>query len=138
MARSILTTTVQRIQGLADQVLGLPPEEYHYFLDLIDPQPEPEAPAKQKRKRTKRAEPLSEERRAAIHRKGLPPVASGMAAAIKNSLEQGQQAAAAAPTSEDDGPKCGICGNPEDYQDHFKPSPNYHEFVGPKSKKATK
>jgi hypothetical protein len=30
-------------------------------------------------------------------------------------------------------PLCGVCGNPQDYQDHFKPSPNYHEFDPPKS-----
>lgn len=33
-------------------------------------------------------------------------------------------------------PKCGICGNPEEYQDHFQPSPNYHPFEAPKVKKA--
>lgn len=27
---------------------------------------------------------------------------------------------------------CGVCGNTADYQDHFKPSPNFHEFEGPK------
>jgi hypothetical protein len=126
MARSTLTTTIQRIQGLADQVLGLPPEEYHYFLDLIDPQPEPAAPAKKTRK--KRGPRSSR--------------ASGMAAAIKNSLEQGKQAAANAGdldfADNEAGPKCGTCGNAEDYQDHFQPSPNYHEFEAPKSKKAAK
>ena len=30
---------------------------------------------------------------------------------------------------------CGVCGNEEGYQDHFQPSPNYHELeVGKKSK----
>jgi len=29
-------------------------------------------------------------------------------------------------------PICGVCGNPQDFQDHFAPSPNYHEFEGPK------
>lgn len=33
---------------------------------------------------------------------------------------------------------CDACGNLADYQDHFKPSPNYHEFQAPKSKKAAK
>jgi hypothetical protein len=28
---------------------------------------------------------------------------------------------------------CGVCGNDQDYQDHFQPSPNYHEFDPPKS-----
>jgi len=27
---------------------------------------------------------------------------------------------------------CGVCGNAPGFQDHFKPSPNYHEFEGPK------
>ena len=30
-------------------------------------------------------------------------------------------------------PLCGVCGNDKDYQDHFRPSPNYHEFDGPKA-----
>jgi hypothetical protein len=29
-------------------------------------------------------------------------------------------------------PICGVCGNPQDFQDHFHPSPNYHDFEGPK------
>lgn len=29
-------------------------------------------------------------------------------------------------------PICGVCGNGQDFQDHFKPAPNYHEFEGPK------
>jgi hypothetical protein len=29
-------------------------------------------------------------------------------------------------------PMCGLCGNAPGFQDHFKPSPNYHEFEGPK------
>jgi|SRR6185369_11187088 len=77
MARSTLTTTIQRIQGLADQVKGLPPEEYHYFLDLIDPQPE-EAPAKKTRKKRTTGNGSKSAR------------ASGMAHAIKQSLERGK------------------------------------------------
>lgn len=49
MARSTLTTMIQRIQALADEVMGLPPEERAYFLDLIDPQAE-QAKRKPKRK----------------------------------------------------------------------------------------
>jgi hypothetical protein len=30
---------------------------------------------------------------------------------------------------------CGVCGNLAEYRDHFKPSPNFHEFEG-KSKAA--
>ena len=33
---------------------------------------------------------------------------------------------------------CGACGNAEGYQDHFPPSPHFHEFVAPKVKKAVK
>lgn len=34
---------------------------------------------------------------------------------------------------------CTACGNTEDYQDHFKPSPHYHPFGSPSSaKSATK
>lgn len=29
-------------------------------------------------------------------------------------------------------PMCGLCGNAPIFQDHFKPSPNFHEFEGPK------
>lgn len=33
---------------------------------------------------------------------------------------------------------CVACGNESTYADHFQPSPNYHEFQAPKSKKAAK
>jgi hypothetical protein len=41
---------------------------------------------------------------------------------------------APAPTEQatDKDPICGICGDAQDYQDHFQPSPNYHEIEGPK------
>lgn len=42
-------------------------------------------------------------------------------------------ASAPAPLPADKEAKCGICGNPEDFQDHFQPSPNYHPFDPPKS-----
>lgn len=29
------------------------------------------------------------------------------------------------------GSRCGVCGNGEQYQDHFQPSPNYHPFDSP-------
>jgi hypothetical protein len=98
-------------------------EEQKCFLDLVDPQPEPEATKKASKKRGPRSSR-----------------ASGMAAAIKNSIEQGKQASAST------GQKCTamvpelnvVCGNTEDNGIH---DPNggyggYHEFEGPKSKKA--
>lgn len=35
------------------------------------------------------------------------------------------------------GPLCQACGNFRQYQDHFKPSPNYHEFDAGKSSNST-
>jgi hypothetical protein len=117
MARSPLTETIARVQGMIAYVReNLNPGEYDLFLDLVDPQPEP-APAK--KKRTKRGSKSSR--------------ASGLAAAIKNSLEAQKKASTiSADQGDDSGPLCGTCGNTEDFQDHFRPSPNYHEFEGPK------
>ena len=104
------------VTQLIQQFNALTPEEAKVFLDLVDPQVEPE---KQKRTRAKRG---TKSKRA-----------SGMAETIKNSLEAQQQANADNDDEGDEtGPLCGVCGNIKDYQDHFKPSPNYHKFDGPK------
>jgi hypothetical protein len=99
MARSTLTTMIQRIQALANEVLGMPPEELAYFLDLIDPQAE-----QAKRKVKRRA-------------KGKSARASQMSEQIKTNLSQRAKE-----------PICATCGNVEDYVDHSEPSPSYHPF----------
>lgn len=115
MARSTLTATIQRIQALAEQVQSLPPEEYHYFLDLIDPQPEPATPAKKTRKkrgqRTPRAESLSN----VISR---PPKADLPCAHILPDSYHCMETE----------------GNP--IHDPTMGYASYHEFQAPKSKKA--
>lgn len=106
--RSPLTETYQRINALVDQVNALNEDERGLFLDLL--LPESDEPVKQKKTRKKRATATP-----AAKKKGLPQ---------QNDLIP-------------DGAKpvlCGACGNDKDYQDHFAPSPNYHEFD--KGKKA--
>lgn len=117
MARSPIPDLIERFHQMS-------PEERACFLDLVDPQPEPEPATKQTRKKrtTKSAR------------------ASGMAAAIKNSLQQGKQAAA------DDEPKpngdlciakipgLGVeCGDPELSRVHDKNAgyAGYHPFEAP-------
>lgn len=34
-------------------------------------------------------------------------------------------------------PICGACGNVKDFEDHIQGSPRYHEFEGPKAKRAS-
>jgi hypothetical protein len=107
------------VTALLEQYKLLTPEEAKVFLDLVDPQPEPEPV---KRTRAKRGTGAKSKR------------ATGMAEAIKNSLQAQQPGAADEDEgSEDAGPLCGACGHTADYQDHFKPSPQYHEFDAPKS-----
>lgn len=33
---------------------------------------------------------------------------------------------------------CGACGHPQEYEDHFPPSPHYHAFEGPRAKPVSK
>lgn len=104
MPRSSITETVQRVQSLVDQVKTLTPDEYAFFLDLL--MPEPEQPAtKVKRGRKKKAATTAP----TTKKRGLPTDATPLLPVEKE-------------------PICGICGNNEMFQDHFKPSPHYHEF----------
>jgi hypothetical protein len=50
---------IQRIQSLADEVMGLPPEERAYFLDLIDPQAEKAKPKPKRKAKGKSARATS-------------------------------------------------------------------------------
>lgn len=110
MARSSITETVQRVQSLVDQVKTLTPDEYAFFLDLL--LPEPEQPAtKVKRGRKKKAATTAP----TTKKRGLPTDAPLLSAVP-------------AKDEEDSGPRCHVCGHGEMYQDHFKPSPHYHEF----------
>lgn len=59
--------------------------------------------------------------------------ASGMAAAISGNLQAQREAAKNDDGKGMAGPLCQICGNFAQYEDHFKPSPNYHEFDAGKS-----
>lgn len=119
MPRSQLSETFDRLQAIVNQILALNEEERGYVLDQINPLAEPDEQPKQKRVRKKRT--TKSER------------ASGMASAIKQSIQRSKEAAANdAAKLEEEGPLCGICGHGKDYQDHFKPSPNYHEPELPK------
>jgi|ERR1041385_8268053 hypothetical protein len=110
--RSPITTLIQQYSSLSDV-------EQKVFLDMIDPQPEPQPV---KRARAKRGTGAKSKR------------AAGMAEAIKSSLEAQQPLIENEDVqAQEDGPLCGACGHGADYQDHFKPSPQYHEFDGPKS-----
>ena len=104
MARSPLTEPVQRVQGMITYVQeNLSTDEFNLFLDLLVPEPE-QAPTKAKRGRKKKMVTGTPTKK-----RGLP--------------------ADAAPLLPDEKPKlCGACGNEEMFQDHFKPSPHYHEF----------
>lgn len=107
MSRSSITETVQRVQSLVDQVKSLNEDEYAFFLDLL--LPEPEQPAvKVKRARKKRAPSAAVP--PANKRRGLPTDTAPLLPVEKSE------------------PMCGVCGNGEMFQDHFKPSPHYHEF----------
>ena len=90
-------------------------DEQKIFLDLVDPQPEPE-PATQTRKK-----------------RGPSKKAQSLSAAIAKTPKVDAEN-----EPEVEGPMCGACGNAEGYQDHFPPSPHFHEFVVPKVKKAVK
>lgn len=109
--RSPVTALIQQYSALSDV-------EQKVFLDLVDPQPEPQPV---KRARAKRGTGAKSKR------------AAGMAEAIKNSLEAQQPLILNEDVeAEETGPLCGACGHIADYQDHFKPSPQYHEFDAPK------
>jgi len=112
MPRSTITETVKKVQGLVDQVNALSEDERAFFLDLLLPEPEQQQPAKTKRTRKKRSASTSASRQ----KRGLPTDAP---------LHEAGKDAADLPTRAG---LCGICGHEADYQDHFKPSPHYHEF----------
>jgi len=61
MPRSTLTETVDRLNSLVNQILGLNEEERGYVLDQI--LPEPEEQPKQKKTRKKRAASATNQRR---------------------------------------------------------------------------
>lgn len=63
--RSPVTAVIQSFNALTE-------DEKKLCLDFIAPEPEPEPQVKQTRKTRKRAEPLSDERRQAVHKRGLP------------------------------------------------------------------
>lgn len=116
MARSPVTNVVEQYNALSEV-------EQKVFLDLVDPQPEPEAPAVKTRK--KRASKSAK----------AQSLSSAIAKVPKVDTEADEAAERA---KEIISPKCNICGHPEDYQDHFQPSPNYHDPEFPKVKKAGK
>lgn len=117
MARSPIT-------GMVEQYQSLTPEEQKVFLDLVDPQPDPEPAKKQTRQkrgsRSPRAQSISNAIKPATGKPSDAPLLSG-----NDEGADGESEAL-----------CGACGHIASYQDHFKPSPNYHEFDAPKTKKA--
>lgn len=113
MARSPLTPTIQRVQGMITYVQeNLSTDEFNLFLDLLVPEPEPEqTPVKAKRGRKKKTTTA-----APAKKRGLPTDATPLLSTAPTQDE------------EDDGPRCHVCNHGEHYQDHSKPSPHYHEF----------
>lgn len=107
--RSSITATVQRVQGLVDQVNALSEDERAFFFDLIDPLPEEPEAAQPKKTRKKRKPNVANAKP-----RGLPKNAPPLLTDTGNKTEGAS--------------RCGVCGNDEDYQDHFQPSPHYHEF----------
>lgn len=121
MPRSELTTVLRRARELHDYVQALTDDERNYLLDLLVPEPDA-APVVKKRTRKKGGgSGASKSRRA-----------TGMAAALRGSLDRAREVATDDITGESEEPlhaqRCGTCGNPFGYQDHHHPSPNYHEF----------
>jgi hypothetical protein len=112
--RSPITGILQRAMALVDQINSLPQEEKDLVLDLLVPEPEQEVKVKKTRKkRTPKAE-----------KRGLPQTQAGdllLPPTLDGKI--------------DAEPICGACGNAEDYQDHFKPSPHYHPFQSAPSAK---
>lgn len=127
MARSPLTETFNRVQAMVAHVReNLNPGEYFLFLDMVAPQPEPEPAAKKIRKKRERAEPLSDERRQAVHKRGLPQSNGQLCIAKILGLDV-------------------ECGDPEDNRVHDKSAgyAGYHPFqasasVQPAEKKSKK
>lgn len=109
MARSPVTEVLERYHALSE-------EQQKVFLDIVDPQVEPEQPAKKPRKK-RTAKSLK---------------AQSLENVIKSSHEARADSNGGADIEpEDFGPRCGVCGHGEQYQDHFEPSPNYHPFDSP-------
>jgi hypothetical protein len=121
--RSPLTALIQKAQSFVDQINALPEDERNLVLDLLLPEPEqPEAPVKKTRKKRKSngaALPASKKR-------GLP---QGDAAPLLKDADSAGD--------DESGPLCSACGNTEHFQDHFKPSPHYHEFATTAKAKAS-
>lgn len=119
--RSPLTETIFKVQGMITYVReNLSTDEFMLFLDLLVPERQPETkPVKKTRKK-----------------RGKSQRASGMAAAIGDSLQRSRAATATEITGETDEPlhaqRC-TCGNAFGHEDHSRPSPNYHEFTSAQS-----
>lgn len=112
MARSPLTETINRVQGMITYVReNLSTDEYMLYLDLLVPEPGVAVKTPVKRKRKPRA--------------ARSPRAESLATAIGGAVGQSRA------TSE---PLCASCGNVEDYEDHAQPSPHYHVFEAPAAK----
>lgn len=124
--RSPLTETIKRVEGMIAYVReNLDEGEYDLFLDLILPEPEPVKAAKKGRKKSAKG---------------------GSKSARAQSLSGVIQRTPKSKTDDDNdddsdgkgmgGSLCQTCGNFRQYQDHFKPSPDYHEFDAGKSSAA--
>lgn len=115
--RSPVTAVIQLFNALTK-------DEKKLCLDFIAPEPEPEPRAEQPKKRRTRKP-----------RTGLPAQASDKKDKEAEKVE-GSNGADLEP--EEFGPRCGVCGHGEQYQDHFQPSPNYHPFDAPVADKKLK
>ena len=103
-----------RVTQMIEDFHALNEVEQKVFLDQVDPQPEQEAPAKKTRKKR--------------------VARSAHAESLSNAIAKTPKAETTpAPESEESGPKCSVCNYPEEYQDHFPPSPFYHKFEPVKS-----
>jgi len=110
MARSPLTETIRRVQGMIDYAReNLSTDEYMLFLDLLAPEPEtPIAPTKQRKRKSSKKSAR----------------ASGMAATISKNLEASRAAESDFEICQREG-----CGLLRDANDHHKTTHvNYHEF----------
>lgn len=92
-------------QATVDFIGGLSDAEAQVLMDWLRPQPQKKS--------------------------GKKAAGEGGKSKHASSLQQQIQGTATGKPHLGEGPVCGICAHTEDYEDHFKPSPHYHEFQPP-------
>ena len=114
--RSPLTLLYEELNTLAAKIELLTEDHRNYILDRICPSQE-EKPKVTRQKRQAKSE-----------KRGLPESTS-------KPDQQEAEVENAGEVAKGGGPFCTICAYPEDYQDHYQPSPHYHPFAPPASGK---